>query len=118
MGSGQRTVGSDIEGARNLGSSSSLLDRWRHKDAAEGDKPRFAILEAENKALRLKNAEQVLEIDLLKKASAYFVSLHKGSTRSFKRIQNMAWQGGRPFLWGPAAAKSNPYLCVKSTLVY
>ena len=63
--------------ARNLGISNSMLYRWRQKYTAEGDKTRFATLEEENKALRLKNAEQAIEIDMLKKASAYFASLHK-----------------------------------------
>ena len=63
--------------ARDLGVSDAMLYRWRQKYTAEGDKTRFATLEEENKALRLKNAEQAIEIDMLKKASAYFASLHK-----------------------------------------
>ena len=63
--------------ARDLGISNSMLYRWRQKYTAEGDKTRYATLEEENKALRLKNAEQAMEIDMLKKASAYFASLHK-----------------------------------------
>ena len=63
--------------ARDLGISNSMLYRWRQKYTAEGDKTRFATLEEENKALQLKNAEQAMEIDMLKKASAYFASLHK-----------------------------------------
>ena len=63
--------------ARDLGISNSMLYRWRQKYTAEGDKTRYATLEEENKALRLKNAEQAIEIDMLKKASAYFASLHK-----------------------------------------
>ena len=54
-----------------------MLPRWRQKYTPEGDKTRYATLEEENKALRLKNAEQAIEIDVLKKASAYFASLHK-----------------------------------------
>ena len=65
------------EVARDLGISDGMLYRWRQKYTAEGDKTRFATLEEENKALRLKNAEQAIEIDMLKKASAYFASLHK-----------------------------------------
>ena len=65
------------EVARDLGISNGMLYRWRQKYTAEGDKTRFATLEEENKALRLKNAEQAIEIDMLKKASAYFASLHK-----------------------------------------
>ena len=65
------------EVARDLGISNGMLYRWRQKYTAEGDKTRYATLEEENKALRLKNAEQAIEIDMLKKASAYFASLHK-----------------------------------------
>ena len=65
------------EVARDLGISNSMLYRWRQKYTAEGDKTRFATLEEENKALRLKNAELAIENDMLKKASAYFASLHK-----------------------------------------
>ena len=65
------------EVARNLGISNGMLYRWRQKYTAEGDKTRFATLEEENKALRLKNAELAIENDMLKKASAYFASLHK-----------------------------------------
>ena len=65
------------EVARDLGISNGMLYRWRQKYTAEGDKTRFATLEEENKALRLKNAELAIENDMLKKASAYFASLHK-----------------------------------------
>ena len=63
--------------ARDLGVSDAMLYRWRQKFTPEGDKTRYATLEEENKALRLRNAEQAIEIDMLKKASAYFASLHK-----------------------------------------
>lgn len=63
--------------ARDLGISDAMLYRWRQKYTPEGDKTRYATLEEENKALRLRNAEQAIEIDMLKKASAYFASLHK-----------------------------------------
>lgn len=63
--------------ARDLGISDGMLYRWRLKYTPEGDKTRYATLEEENKELRLKNAEQAIEIDMLKKASAYFASLHK-----------------------------------------
>ena len=65
------------EVARDLGISNGMLYRWRQKYTADGDKTRFATLEEENKALRLKNAELAIENDMLKKASAYFASLHK-----------------------------------------
>ena len=63
--------------AKDLGISDGMLYRWRAKYTPEGDKTRYATLEEKNKALRLKNAEQAMEIDMLKKASAYFASLHK-----------------------------------------
>jgi transposase len=63
--------------ADDLGVSEGLLYRWRKKYTAQGDKTRFATLEEELKALRLKNAELEIEVDMLKKASAYFASLHK-----------------------------------------
>ena len=63
--------------ARDLGVSDAMLYRWRQKYTPEGDKTRYATLEEENKALRLRNAEQAIEIDMLKKASAYFASLRK-----------------------------------------
>ena len=63
--------------ARDLGVSDAMLYRWRQRYTPEGDKTRYATLEEENKALRLRNAEQAIEIDMLKKASAYFASLRK-----------------------------------------
>lgn len=63
--------------ADNLGVSENLLYRWRQKYTEEGGKTRYATLDEENKALRLKNAELEIENDMLKKASAYFASLHK-----------------------------------------
>jgi len=65
------------EVARDLGISDGMLYRWRQKYTPEGDKTRYATLEEEVKKLRLTNAEQAMEIDMLKKASAYFASLHK-----------------------------------------
>ncbi len=63
--------------ARELGISDGMLYRWRQKYTPEGEKTRYATLEEENKALRLKNAEQAIEIDMLEKARAYFASIHK-----------------------------------------
>ena len=63
--------------ARDLGLSDGMLYRWRQKYTPDGDKTRYATLEEENKQLRLQTAEQAMEIDMLKKASAYFASLHK-----------------------------------------
>jgi len=63
--------------ARDLGISDAMLYRWRQKYTPDGDKTRYATLEEENKELRLQVAEQAMEIDMLKKASAYFASLHR-----------------------------------------
>jgi len=65
------------EVARDLGISDGMLYRWRAKYTPDGDKTRYATLEEEVKKLRLQNAEQAIEIDMLKKASAYFASLHR-----------------------------------------
>ena len=65
------------EVARELGVSDGMLYRWRQKYTPDGDKTRYATLEEEVKKLRLQNAEQAMQIDMLKKASAYFASLHK-----------------------------------------
>ena len=63
--------------AQDLGVSENILYRWRQKYTAEGDKTRHATLEEEVKALRLENARLLMEADMLKKATAYFASLHK-----------------------------------------
>ena len=63
--------------SKDLGVREGLLYRWRKKYTADGDKTRFATLEEENKALRLENAKLKMEADMLKKATAYFASLHK-----------------------------------------
>jgi transposase len=63
--------------ARDLDISDAILYRWRQKYTAQGDKTRYATLEEEVKALKLENAELKIERDMLKKASAYFASLHK-----------------------------------------
>ncbi len=76
------------EVAREPGISDEMLYCWRLKYTPDGDKTRLASLEEENKALRLKTAEQAIEIDMLKKASAYFVSLHKESIGSSTNIKN------------------------------
>jgi len=65
------------EVARDLGIGDGMLYRWRQKYTPEGDKTRYATLEEEIKQLRLKSAEQAMEIDMLKKASAYFASLQR-----------------------------------------
>jgi len=63
--------------AENLGIAESLLYRWRKKYTPEGEITRQATLEEENKTLRLQLAEARIEADMLKKATAYFASLHK-----------------------------------------
>ena len=65
------------EVVRDLDISDAILYRWRQKYTAQGDKTRYATLEDEIKALKLENAELKIERDMLKKASAYFASLHK-----------------------------------------
>jgi transposase len=63
--------------SKDLGISENILYRWRQKYTSEGDKTRHATLEDEVKALRLENARLIMEADMLKKATAYFASLHK-----------------------------------------
>jgi transposase len=58
--------------AANLGITEGILYRWRRRYTADGDKTRFATREAENRVLRLENAELKIERDMLKKATAYF----------------------------------------------
>ncbi len=50
--------------AREPGISDGMLYRRRMKCTPDGDKTRFATLEEENKALRLKTVEQAIEIDM------------------------------------------------------
>ena len=61
--------------AADLGIRAERLYAWRKKYTAEGDKTRYATLEEENKALRLQNAQLMMERDMLKKATAYFANL-------------------------------------------
>ena len=63
------------EVASDLGVKAERLYAWRKKYTADGDKTRFATLEEENKALRLQNAQLMMERDMLKKATAYFANL-------------------------------------------
>ena len=65
------------EVAKDLGIHENLLYNWRRKYTPEGDKTRYATLEDELKDLRLENAKLKMEADMLKKATAYFASLHK-----------------------------------------
>lgn len=63
--------------AQDLDISDGMLYRWRQKYTPDGDKTRYATMEEELKALKLENAQLKMERDMLKKASAYFASLHK-----------------------------------------
>lgn len=63
--------------AKDLDISDGMLYRWRQKYTPDGDKTRYASMEEELKALKLENAQLKMERDMLKKASAYFASLHK-----------------------------------------
>ena len=63
--------------SEDLGLSENLLYRWRKKYTADGEKTRHATLEDEVKELRKENARLKVEADMLKKATAYFASLHK-----------------------------------------
>ena len=63
--------------ADDLGIHENLLHNWRRKYTSEGDKTRYATMEDELKALKRENAELTMERDMLKKAAAYFASLHK-----------------------------------------
>ena len=71
------------EVAREMGISDGMLCRWRLKYTPDGDKTKFATLEDENKALRLKTSEQAIGIDMLKKqaptlrASTRNLSVHQ-----------------------------------------
>ena len=63
--------------SEDLGIGENLLYRWRQKYTANGEKTQSSTLEEENKALRKQLAEARVEVDMLKKATAYFASLHK-----------------------------------------
>ena len=63
--------------AEDLGISEPLLYRWRKKYTKTGEKTAFATLEEENRELRRQLAESRIEVDMLKKAAAYFAKLQK-----------------------------------------
>lgn len=60
------------ETADSLGIHVSLLNRWRRKYTPAGEKTQLTAEQEENQRLRLRIAELEREVDLLKKASAYF----------------------------------------------
>jgi transposase len=63
--------------SEDLGIHPNILYNWRRKYTADGDKTKYATLEEENRALQRECAELKMERDMLKKAAAYFASLHK-----------------------------------------
>jgi transposase len=63
--------------AEDLGIHVNLLYNWRRKYTADGDKTKYATLEEELRASQRELAEVKMERDMLKKAAAYFASLHK-----------------------------------------
>ncbi len=65
------------EVARDLGINEALLYRWRAKYKPDGTLTPGATQEAELKRLRHENAELKIELDMLKKATAYFARNQK-----------------------------------------
>ena len=63
--------------ADDLGISDNRLYMWRKKYTADGDKTLAATQNDELKKLRLEVVKLKIERDMLKKATAYFASLHK-----------------------------------------
>ena len=84
--------------ADDLGIEENVLNNWRKKYTAEGNKTPMATLEEELKMLRLENAELKMERDMLKKAAAYFAKLQKKSTTLSASIRNTRKQSG-PNIW-------------------
>ncbi len=60
------------ETADSLGIHVSLMNRWRRKYTPAGEKTQLTAEQEENQRLWLHIAELEREVDLLKKASAYF----------------------------------------------
>jgi transposase len=63
--------------AQDLDVPSNLLYRWRQRFTADGDKTKYVTLEEELRETQRELAEVKMERDMLKKAAAYFASLHK-----------------------------------------
>jgi transposase len=63
--------------AEDLGINSNVLYRWRQRYTAEGNITQQTALEQELRKTQRELAEVKLERDMLKKAAAYFASLHK-----------------------------------------
>ena len=70
----ERTVQSVVD---DLGISQSMLYRWRKKYSESGEKTEEAVQVEEVRRMRKRIAELEEEIDILKKASAYFAR-HQG----------------------------------------
>ena len=68
--------------SEDLGITEGLLYRWRKKYTKDGEKTKFSAMEDELKATKRELAEARIELDMLKKAAAYFASLHRSDTRS------------------------------------
>jgi len=64
-----RTVQSVVD---SLGISQSMLYRWRAKYTANGERSEEALINDEMRQLRRQIKEMEEEIEILKKASAYF----------------------------------------------
>jgi transposase len=60
-----------------LGIGSNLLYRWKHRYTVDGNLTDRTAVELELRATQRELAEVKLERDMLKKAAAYFASLHK-----------------------------------------
>lgn len=63
--------------AEDIGIREGILYKWRKKYTADGDKTPYATLEEKYKAALVELAKAKMEADMLKKATAYFASLHK-----------------------------------------
>jgi len=63
--------------ARDLGIHVEMLYTWRRKYTSKGEKSAQAVADEETKQLLKENARLRMEVDMLKKATAYFASLHK-----------------------------------------
>jgi len=63
--------------AEDLGIGSNVLYRWRQRYTSEGNLTERRAIEQELRVTQRELAEVKLERDMLKKAAAYFASLHK-----------------------------------------
>ena len=63
--------------AEALGINSNLLYRWKQRYTVSGNLTERTAVELELRATQRELAEVKLERDMLKKAAAYFASLHK-----------------------------------------